>query len=374
MVSHDASFVLRRGGRETYHYDRWAALQIDRLLLTGPNEVAAYIESLERRREPVTVTWLCGAVLVDLDRGELLYWADQFFGREAALHRYYRALLAERWPGFQLRWTMRPLLELAAALGREPDELAEARARVTPIAAQYLDELFTGHWRSLRESFAGREHELAAWIAESGEPSVRAVAEYDCDAWVTLRAADGRLFDQVCEAWSFDSLLRAGPELVELARVDPRAEPDEPGFERNIRETLFIDEATRTVHWWKGLPEWMNPAGFCDSLWPGWTLLPDPRGPRGHVERAGRSFASIRTPRDEARAWLEEQLEQTLGSEFAPGLWLSQVAARVQAEQPDGAVRIETSATNGRAVGVGTIDDELRARLDALIDVADATL
>jgi len=43
-VSHDASFVLRRGGRESYHYDRWAALQIDRLLLSGPERAVAYIE------------------------------------------------------------------------------------------------------------------------------------------------------------------------------------------------------------------------------------------------------------------------------------------------------------------------------------------
>lgn len=370
-MSHDALFVLRHHGRETFHYDRWAALQIDRLLLTGPQEVADYIAALHRTDAPVTVPWLCGAVLLDLDRRELLYWADQFFGREAALHRYYRALLRERWPGYTTRFAMHPLHDFAAALGQAPPELAEARRRATALPPEQLVGLFNGCWQTFCADFADRPDELSSWIAERGEAEVRAAAEWHCDGWVTLRAADGTLHDQCAEIWAHESLLRAGPALVQLAR-EPRPDLPWPGFEGSVRETIFIDEAARTVHSWQGAPAWMNPAAFCGPLWPGWTLLPDPGGPRTHSERGGRPFAALRTPPDEAYTWLTTQLERCLGKDFAPQVWLAREATRLASEQPNTHVHIHNPASSERPVGAGVVDDPLRAHLAALIDEVDA--
>ena len=67
---------------------------------------------------------------------------------------------------------------------------------------------------------------------------VRSAAEYGCNAWLTVRAADGALYEQLGHALPWQSLLRLGPRLTTLARTGgPRPDILWPGFERDIQET-----------------------------------------------------------------------------------------------------------------------------------------
>lgn len=361
-------FAVRRGGRNQYYYDRWAALQVDRMLLTGPAEATAYIEGLEPTDAPVTVLWLCGAVFVDLDRRELLYWANQFFGH-GVMHRYYRALLAERWPGWRTRWATSPAGDFAAALGCAVPELAEARRRATPVVD---DGVFTGRWDELRASYADRPEELAEWIAGSGVEAVRDAAEYGSDAWVTVRGVDGVLYDQRCSTYLWASVLCLGPRLVALAKIGgPRPDMLWPGFERDLRVTLLVDEAARKVWLWEAVPGWLSPSAHCGALWPGWTVELVDDGARGHAERSGRRFAEIRTPREELITGLADQMARTMGSEFAPLAWLAREANRLQTESPGTTVRVETAATSAAVVGAGAPAPGVLAGLADLIDAVD---
>jgi len=367
-MSHDALFVVREAGREAYFYDRWAALQIDRALLAGPHEMVGWVRSLHRTDEPAMVAWLCGAVLVDIDAKRLLHWNDQPFG-EGALDRYFLALLRERWLGWETRRAMCPLLEFSRALGREPRELDEARRRAERI--DLPSDFFSARWKGLLTSMSAEE--LADWVAVSGEEGVRSAAEHDCWSWVTVRARDGTLFDQRGEYLGGETVLRAGPALAELARDGgPRPNLLCPGFERDHHETVFIDEASGAVYWWEAKPSWMSTAAFCGPRWPGWTLAPEPRGPRGHVERSGRPFAAIRTPSEDVVEWLVSGLERLLGQSHAPLEWLARTAQRLAAEEPGATVRIETSATRSEPIGTGSLDEPLRSRLVALVAEVDA--
>ena len=362
-------FAIRRGGRDEFYYDRWAALRVDRMLLAGPDEAVRTIEGLTRTEAPAMVAWLCGAVFVDLDRRELLYWADQLFGR-GVLHRFFKALLAERWPGWRTRWALQPVDEFAAALGRDEPGCAEARRRATLL--EVGDDLFTRGWDELMEHYAEQPEELAAWIAGSGIEAVRDAGEYGCNAWVTVRGEDGTLYDQRCSTHAWDGLVLAGPRLIGLAkRGGPRPGMFWPGFEGDLGETLFIDEAQRTVHAWRAVSPWLAPAGHCAGLWPGYRVELDGVGPRRHIERSGRSFAEIKLPREELVTLLAEQLERTLGAGFSPQASLAREASRLQAEHPGSTVRIETAATSAAEVGVGTVPPELLARLGAIIDAVD---
>lgn len=362
-------FAVRRGGRDRFFYDRWAALQFDRLLLAGPDETVAYAERLSPTDAPVSVAWLCGALFIDLDRRELLYWANQFFG-SGALLRYYPALLAPRWPGWRTRWAGAPIRDFAAALGRDLRELADARARAQPLAV--ADDLFTRGYDELLASFADDPAGLAAWRASASEAEIRDSAEIGDNAWVTVRDADGALYDQRCSSHAWDTLLCAGPRLVALAREGgPRPDMLWPGIERDITETIFVDEASRTVHAWSAVPHWLCPASFCGPLWPGYTLEHDPGGPRSHVERSGRPFAAIRMPQDQLLRELAEQITRTMGQQFAPLQWLAREADRLRAESPGTTVRVETAATHGEPAGAGAVPPDLLAGLAALIDEVD---
>lgn len=70
-------FTIRRGGRDSYFYDRWAAGRIDGRLLSGPEAFVAWTEQLTPTRAPFVEPFICGAVLVDLDRRDVLYWEER---------------------------------------------------------------------------------------------------------------------------------------------------------------------------------------------------------------------------------------------------------------------------------------------------------
>lgn len=360
-------FAIRRGGRDEYYYDRWAALRVDRMLLAGPDETVKYIEGLTRTEAPAMLAWLCGAVFVDLDRREVLYWATQLFGR-GVLHRFFRALLGQSWPGWRTRGALRPVDEFAAALGVVAAGCEEARRRATRIDVG--DDLFTRGWHELMEHYAGQPEELAAWIAGEGIEAVRSAGEYGCNAWVTVKGEDGVLFDQLCSSHVWDGLVLAGPRLIALAKQGgPRPDMLWPGFESDLTETLFVDEAARTVHTWRAVSPWLDPAGHAASLWPGYRVELDAIGPRCHIERSGRAFAEIRLPREELVTMLAEQLGRTLGTDVAPHDLLAREARRVQAEDPGSTVRVELSATSAAEVGAGAVPPQVA--LEALIDAVD---
>ncbi|MCY1054625.1 hypothetical protein [Nannocystis sp. SCPEA4] len=314
-MSSDAMYAIRRAGRDSFFAGRWSAPHIGHTLLRGPEHIDEYVGHLDPRNAPDMSICLCGAVFVDFDRRALLVWADDLFG-SGPLRRDYHRLLTMRWPQWRLRQAALPLQEFAAALGRTPPELEQARADATLLEAR--DELFTGSWLEHQADFACVADDQAAWIAAEGVEAVRAFAERGLDAWVTVRAADGTLYDQRCVSRGFGSLLRLGPRLAALAQIGgPRPEMLRPGLECDVRETIFIDEARRSVHWWQADPPWAHPGPGCAALWPGWTLELDEGGLRSHLERSGRPFAAIRMTREERLAALIDQVPRTLRGDFA---------------------------------------------------------
>ena len=182
--------TIRRGGRDSYHYDRWGAQHLDAHLLGGPAAFVAWAERLMPTHSPFVERFICGAVLVDLDRREVLYWASMCF-HGGAMQRYWRTLLAAQWPGFTMREAIDPAREFAAALAVEIRELAEVRAEASLLEAP--DDLFTRDWQEMLASFTDKPEALAEWIAACGMEGVRSAAEYGSNAWLTVRAADGTL-------------------------------------------------------------------------------------------------------------------------------------------------------------------------------------
>ncbi|MCY0991504.1 hypothetical protein OV203_30460 [Nannocystis sp. ILAH1] len=331
-MSSDAMYAIRRAGRDSFYAGRWSAPQIAHTLLRGSEHIDEYVGSLDPKRAPDMDICLCGAVFVDFDRRALLYWAGDLFG-SGPLRGDFVRLLTRRWPQWRLRQAALPLQEFAAALGRTPPELEQARADATLVDAG--DDLFTAAWLEHQADFACVADDQAAWIAAEGVEAVRAFAERGLEAWVTVRAADGTLYDQRCFSGALGSLLRIGPRLAALAQLGgPRPGMLRPGLERDVRETLFVDEARRSVHWWQADPPWAHPGPGCAALWPGWTLELDEGGLRSHVERSGRMFAAIRMTREERLAALIGQVPRTLRGDFTalPRL----VGASVPAAAPPG--------------------------------------
>jgi len=134
---------------------------------------------------------------------------------------------------------------------------------------------------------------------------------------------------------------------------------------------VFVDEATRTVHWWQDDPDWLSHQSFWDLLWPGWTLAHEDRGTRGHIERSGRPLAAIRLPLDDQRQQLAEALARLLDRASVPRAMLAREAARLLADHPDATSCVETAPPRPDTSGEHEILSGLSPQLDALIQRVD---
>jgi len=323
-VSHDGSFMVRRGGEDRFFYDRWAGLDVDKLLLRGPTAALESVERMQPRTRPASMSWLSGAVFVDLDLRRLLYWAEQFFGGSALAHRIYGLALERLWPGWSCRWAGGGGPDFAAALGRELDDLDHrATSEPTDVAAI----------RAWCSEWDPHDPALTQDIAEQGEDVVRGWYEYDHETWITVRRRDGRLEDHLLPG-DHEHVLSRGPGLVEaLADCPPVPLAGGRIDESSVVQAAYVDEAARTIDWWQLIPPWVPRAWERDG-WPGWTLRRHDDGPRGHMQRTGRSITGIRCAAEETRRELDEVLGRVLGPGFDAAAVLGRHAARLAAEHP----------------------------------------
>jgi|GEM_PF-6576478 len=368
-MSHDGLFVIRERGIEQYYYSRWGGLTVDRDLLTGPDRMINYIRSLEQTDTPATYPWMTGAIFVNVDTQSVWYWANQFFGSVPAFQRYYRALLQQRWPGWQLHWAKRAIRDFAEQLPAPSsrsstrrskqrqragsrivwfEELAEGNARAQLTPYDTLLELEEEQWRRFQE-----QHEPAQWaalLAEHGEEIVRSWAEYDHDTWVTVRWSDGRLADYMLSFW-FERSLCAGPTLLRYLRSRPSiSDITDHIREDRIKQTIFVDEAQQHIDWWWGIPDWLGAPLWADKLWPGWTLTQHDGGSIEHMALTGRSPNPIRCPIPEAYQQVREILERMIANN--PDLlriFQQELSRRQQELQPDHKIIVAPGAlTNSR--------------------------
>lgn len=334
-MSHDGSFMVRRAGEDRYFYDRWAGLDIDRLLLRGSSAAIGYIERLRSCASPESMSWLSGAVFLDVDRRHMLYWADQFFGRSALLHRLYGLALAQLWPGWSCRWAAGGGPDFAAALGRALHDLDH---RSTP---EPMDVAAIRAWCS---DWDPNDPQLARDIADQGEEIVRGWYESDHETWVTVRRGDGRLDDHLLPR-DHEHVLSRGPGLLAaLADCPPVSLAGGRIDESSVAQTALVDEAARTIDWWQLMPPWV-PRTWERDGWPGWTLRRHDDGPRGHVLRSGRAVAAIRCTPEQTRTELDDVLERVLGPGFDAAAVLGRHATRLAAEHPGSEVVVHGMPT-----------------------------
>ncbi|GIE83120.1 hypothetical protein Aph02nite_90700 [Actinoplanes philippinensis] len=228
-MSERAQCVITDGRHSEIFYSRRAAPTLDVDLLAGPDAAGRRIRDSydpdERLREPV---WIEAAALIDTSRRLLAIfsWHLEGYAHRAAL----RAVLAETWPGWDLRWAYAGLDDIAAHSGVPADPAAWTDDR--PVSLVVLDP-----------------------------------TELDeADALVTVTQQDRTV--QGYGLWSDTTdLFWAGPGLLDkLSTATPVT--GLPAFPHN---GLHLDPAARTAVAWT-TQETAGLAADWPRHWPGWRL------------------------------------------------------------------------------------------------------
>lgn len=257
-----AHYAIISGGNADLRYSHWGAQHIDADLLWGPDAVIPFIENLDREDHEhvlLDATWSEGAVVLDVDKKQLLVSGGETIGPDPELRRLWLRLAQIAWSGWDIQWAYHGISHVVDSLGVERDRV------LGKLPATTFDDtkLYACHTQ-------GRARMLLSIRHKSGE-----LQHYGFDAPV-------------------EYYLVAGDHLIEC--LDRCKLYSTHELEKGIKlpeDAIFIDEAKRL------LVVTLAPVfGFYDpritdlikTHWPGWTVVMNYEGLRKHPEVAGLDF------------------------------------------------------------------------------------
>ncbi|QKW20218.1 hypothetical protein HUT16_15090 [Kitasatospora sp. NA04385] len=264
-----ANFVLLDGNRAVHgpYVDKYGAVGLDLALLAGPARTVERIRALGPGGYWLDDVFCQGAVLVDLPRRVLLFFAWEGPSTDPRLRAAVFALLREAWPGWEVRWCLDGNADLLRYLGRDPETVRDRDVR--PVVAPPL----SAEWEVAAE-------ESALVVVTVGPSRSRSRSSSRCH----LLADIG------------DHPATEGPAL--LQRLDGAT--DFSHREVAADAGLHLDPERRTLGWWTltNLPD----PDAVPARWPGWTVHRWDDDPARHLAAVPGLFALPEVDPGAARA------------------------------------------------------------------------
>lgn len=127
-----ANFVIKEGEDWELFYSHWAANSLDHSLFFGAQPALEFIRR-QRPESPETgwldEVWGEGGALMDLSARVLLFFGGQDILYEVPRRRCFLGMMAQAWPGWDLRWAHEGLGDLVDYLGLSRQLVRSGRVR-----------------------------------------------------------------------------------------------------------------------------------------------------------------------------------------------------------------------------------------------------
>lgn len=224
-MSEPAIFVLIHDGQKQYFADHWAHSSLHREIAWGPEALETWLAADEEIDD-----WsdeASGGVVVDFDNQRMVWYGEDSMLSVPRVAKVFDQLLQAAWPGYEIKYASRGLMDLAEAAG-EPD------------AEDYDDEL---HSRST----SVRDAAGIYWDDDDEDEEVE--YEFDEDnphAWVTLIDSEGAVRHRRLSEVSSDLIHGHASGLNQLAEL-PAAEIPEESI---VTEGMWIDQSCQEIGFW----------------------------------------------------------------------------------------------------------------------------
>jgi hypothetical protein len=291
-MGHRSNFVIIEQGKIIMRYSHWGAITIPQDIFWGPEKTIEYINRLEPCDELLDNVWCEGAVLVDLDKKNLLFYGGEDIKYSPALQRNFLRIIAENWPGWKIDWAYQEIIDIAAYLNID---LAQVKSS-SPANIKPLD--------------------LEALAKDNGEY---------ISSVISLVSDYGQVFDYGFEDLDCKRFLYLGPYVIEFLKQRPTIKLP---HENNIINGILIDNATKQL--WVWCKEIMDDNLMTiSSNWLGWQVKRHYQGLPYQVELTGRSSDEIKVTDEQALATLKNIL--STDRRFDP----SSVLKAIMQDKPD---------------------------------------
>ena len=112
--------IVNDYGYELY-YDHWAANSLDSYLFWGSEPSITWVKSLPLQDESgwLDTVWCEGGAVIDSKKKCLVFFGGEDILYGIPMRRMYLKLMSHNWPGWEIRWANRGILDLADYVGHK---------------------------------------------------------------------------------------------------------------------------------------------------------------------------------------------------------------------------------------------------------------
>ena len=222
-MGHRANLVIVENGTADVRFDQWGALSLPGYLFWGPHSSLAYFRSCDQPEngEWLDHVWCEGAALMDLDHKVMMFFGGDELEGHIPQRREYLALMGKMWPGWEIRWAVEGLADIAEYAGMGRDKVI-ARNEKEVLSEENLLAALTGHGEQDENTYAA--------------------------ACLSFKSTDGKLKLFLSEFQSCEAIVGFGAGLINLCR-------NQTGIERlNLNcfpaSGIHIDEQKKLIEYW----------------------------------------------------------------------------------------------------------------------------
>ncbi|MGH2496414.1 MAG: hypothetical protein ACRDIV_17080 [Ktedonobacteraceae bacterium] len=309
-----AHYILIEDEQLYIFYSRWGALTIPAVIASGPEATLASIREFESTKGLLEKVWIEGAILLDVDAHDALFWG----GDSIAVHPYLRrpllAALPLLWPGWSINWATFGMTDLVRGIGGKFSRVLEDEFDDTAFLVG--DGATVTEAQLLGSLKAGSPGTLLTIRWDTGD-----VRDYFFFAGVhRLLDEHGKLPFSAAPY----QILSLGPRLLTIMLTQPTASLPREGSEQEPDEGASVDETTQTIWVWHN--ETLDPR-YLEALarrWPGWQVHGHVEGMVRQVILSGRDASALKIPDQQATDELIEEVIQQRGIDLRRLSWAIQ--------------------------------------------------
>ena len=286
-MGHRSNFVIVKDKQINIYYSHWGAISIPKDIFYGPQITIDYIQSLQPVAALLDDLWCEGAVLVDIDEKQLIFWGGDGY-EYPSIRKYFISLLQLNWEGWGIRWAEQGIIDIAQYLQID--------------VSQVQTDIDYYHWTNYRgwlESTNPNHIETVLTIKYHPELTL----DYKFDNYLTELLSTGSMLFEVLQSYS-TTVLPA---------------------EEKVCSGAFLDLFEKKIWVWWGRPTDKRVVNKILQYWNGWVVKRHTEGLPFQVELSGRDPNSIRIKSEKA---IEQVLEDiTEDNRFDPQKWADTIAA-----------------------------------------------
>ena len=252
-MGHRGSYAVRKDGRTRLYRSQWGGDYVVRSTFFGPEPALDYCESLEPVDYLLDDVWCEGAVLLDLDSNELVFY-QQHTGYHPEVRKHLLPLMQYAWPGWELRWAIGGIVEIATLLG---NDLEQVRCIEDGDAHEAIP-----NWDDPLE-----------WVSSILTIQSRGVAIDYCLPFCALGP------------------LMTGPDVIDVLRRRASSSWTLADLKDDWESGANIDVDHGDISIWFLTSMDQERIERLRRQWPGWTIVRHDEGLPGQLERSGRDPA-----------------------------------------------------------------------------------